>query len=248
MPILTIISGLVLYLAAVVMIVGLAHKIRQYASTPAPLKIPTTPAPLTKAGVAWRLTKEVMLFESLFKASKWTWIVGWLFHAGLTVVLIGHLRYFVQPAWAWISVVQTAGKYAAFAMLAGLTGLWIRRLFVDRVRYISSPSDHLMLVLLIAIGMTGVLMRTVAPVDIVAVKKFVLGLMYFDWQPMPSDPVLVIHLSLVAILMLVFPFSKLLHVPGLFFSPTRNQTDNPREVRHINSWAKSAVSKERPDG
>ena len=30
-----------------------------------------------------------------------------------------------------------------------------------------------------------------------------------------------------------FPFSKLLHAPGVFFSPTRNQIDNPREVRYV---------------
>jgi len=36
--------------------------------------------------------------------------------------------------------------------------------------------------------------------------------------------------------MLVFPISKLLHAPGLFFSPTRVQIDNPREVRHVSGW------------
>ena len=38
------------------------------------------------------------------------------------------------------------------------------------------------------------------------------------------------HLRLVATLMIIFPISKLLHAPGLFFSPTRNQVDNPRET------------------
>ncbi|MGI9568897.1 MAG: respiratory nitrate reductase subunit gamma, partial [Desulfobulbia bacterium] len=48
---------------------------------------------------------------------------------------------------------------------------------------------------------------------------------------------LLIHLGLVALLMLVFPISKLLHVPGLFFSPTRTQVDNPREKRRLAGWA-----------
>ena len=61
--------------------------------------------------------------------------------------------------------------------------------------------------------------------------------MYFDWQPMPADPVLMIHLGLVIVLMIVFPLSKLLHAPGVFFSPTRNQVDNPREKRHVAPWA-----------
>jgi len=85
-------------------------------------------------------------------------------------------------------------------------------------------------------------MRFVAHTDIVAVKAFILGLMRFDWQPLPSDPVLLLHLFLVAALMAIFPLSKLLHVPGLFFSPTLNQVDNPREARHVTSWA-SALTK-----
>jgi len=77
------------------------------------------------------------------------------------------------------------------------------------------------------------MMKYVAPTDIVTLKMFVLGLMYFDWQPLPADPVLLIHLGLVLVLLLIFPFSKLLHAPGVFFSPGRNQVDNPREKRYV---------------
>jgi hypothetical protein len=48
----------------------------------------------------------------------------------------------------------------------------------------------------------------------------------------------------VAILMIIFPISKLLHAPGVFFSPTRNQMDNSRERRHIASWAKELEAKQ----
>jgi len=132
---------------------------------------------------------------------------------------------------------QPFGKYAGFAMVFGLAGLWARRLLVERVRYISQPSDHLMLALLLAIGISGLAMTYVARTDIVAVKAFMLGLIYVDWRPLPADPVLLIHLGLVAVLMIVFPFSKLLHAPGLFFSPTRVQPDDPRERRHLARWA-----------
>jgi hypothetical protein len=73
--------------------------------------------------------------------------------------------------------------------------------------------------------------------DIVALKAFFLGLMRFDWQPLPADPVLLLHLTLVGLLMIIFPISKLLHVPGVFFSPTRNQVDDARERRHVAPWA-----------
>jgi nitrate reductase gamma subunit len=237
MSILTVLYALLFYVATAVLVLGVARKIRLYAKTPAPLKIPTTPAPTTAAGVRWRMTREVVLFESLFKSSKWTWIFGWLFHFALLLVTLRHLRYFQDPVWLPVVLVQPFGTYAGFVMVLALGGLWARRWLVDRVRYISTPSDHLMLVLLLAIGLTGLAMRFVAHTDIIALKAFVLGLMRFNWQPLPADPVLLVHLALVALLMIIFPISKLLHAPGLFFSPTRNQADNAREVRHISAWA-----------
>ena len=237
MSFLTIVFALLFYIATVILVGGIAYKVYIYARTPAPLKIPTTPAPVTRGGVAVRMLKEITIFESLFKSNKWIWLFGWLFHAALLLVLLRHLRYFTEPVWWWVELIQPFGKYAAFAMLAGLFGLWARRLLVDRVRYISAPSDHLMLLLLIAIGISGVMMTFVAHTDIVALKAFFLGLLRFNWQPFPSDIFLIIHLTLVAVLMIVFPFSKLLHAPGVFFSPTRNQADNPRERRHVAPWA-----------
>ena len=226
------------YFATLVLLAGLANKILQYARTPAPLKIPTTPAPVTQSGVIFRLVREVVLFESLFKGNKWTWIFGWIFHFGLFLVTLRHLRYFIDPVWLPIQLIQPFGIYGGMAMVVGLAGLWSRRFLVDRVRYITGPSDHLILALLIGIGLTGLGMSFVVHVDVISVKQFFLGLMRFHVQPLPADPLLLLHLLLVVILMIVFPFSKLLHAPGLFFSPTRNQVDNPREQRHLAPWAK----------
>lgn len=233
---LSVIVALLFYIATLLLIAGVARKIVIYARTPAPLKIPTTPAPLTKKGVAWRLTKEVLVFRSLFNANKWIWLFGWVFHVALLLVLLRHLRYVTEPVWTWVILIQPFGKYAAFAMVIGLFGLWARRFLVDRIRYISSPSDHLMLMLLIAIGLSGLAMKYVAHTDIVAVKTYMLGLLYFDIQPLPTNPYLIIHLTLVIILMIIFPISKLIHAPGLFFSPTRNQVDDARDVRHVAGW------------
>jgi nitrate reductase gamma subunit len=225
------------YAATIILVVGVVLRIKKYAQTPAPLLIPTMPAPRTQSGVAMRMFREVAFFESLFRSNKWTWIFGYLFHFGLLLVLLRHLRYFTEPVWFWVNWVQPFGKYAAFAMVAGLFGLWARRFLVDRVRYISTPSDHLILALLVGIGMSGLGMGYFAHTDIVSVKAFFLGLMRFSPQPLPSDPLLLVHLGLVATLMIIFPISKLMHAPGVFFSPTRNQTDSSRERRHIAPWA-----------
>lgn len=232
----------VLTIAVITFVLGVGRKIYQYAATPAPLKIPTTPAPTTRAGVVWRMFCEVVFFDSLFKASKFTWIFGWLFHAGLFVALLCHLRYFTDPVWWWVALIAPLSQYAGLAMVVGLIGLLGRRLLVDRVRAISAPSDYLMLLLILLIAGSGLLMRFGWHTDIVAAKQFAVGLLSFDLVALQGNTVLVLHLLLVAVLLVIFPFSKLLHAPGIFFSPSRNQVDNPRERRHTSGHAKSSGS------
>jgi len=229
--------ALLLTVAFSVMVLGLVFKIIQYTMVPAPLKIPITPAPITKGGVVLRLAKEAILFAALFRSNKWTWLFGWMFHMSLFIVIINHLRFFIKDVPLPLVLLQNVGEYAAFTMFLGLAGLLVRRLYVARVKYISSPSDYLWLVLLMFIALSGIIMRFISHTDIVAVKEFSLGMMALNWQALPLDFPLMMHLLLVAVLMFLFPFSKLLHIPGLFFAPTRNQADNPREKRHISSWA-----------
>ena len=226
------------YAATAVLVGGVAWRVIEYVRAPAPLPIPTTPAPMTRAGAAGRVAREVVLFESLYRSNKWIWLFGWMFHVALALVLLRHLRYFTEPVWGWVAFAQPFGMYAGFALVAGLAGLWARRFLVERIRYISTWSDHLMLALLLGIGLSGLAMKFVAHTDIVGLKEFMLGLLAFDWQPLPADPVLLVHLTLVLALMVVFPASKLLHAPGVFFSPSRNQPDDSRERRHLAAWAR----------
>jgi nitrate reductase gamma subunit len=95
--------------------------------------------------------------------------------------------------------------------------------------------------LIIAIAGSGLMMKWF-PSDILAIKLFFTGLLTFNFSELPSDIVLLVHLSLVIALMIIFPYSKLLHAPGLFFSPTRNQVDNARSKRHVAGWAKKMES------
>ena len=227
------------YLASAIFVIGIVYKIQSYASSPAPLKIPTMPAPMTKSGVAMRMFREVAFFESLFRSNKWTWIFGWAFHMSLVLIFFRHLRYFMDPLPFWVVWAQPFGQYAAFLMLFGLAGLFGRRIFVERVRYISSPSDYLMLVLLFVIGGSGAIMSftMIGHTDIVAVKYYIQNLLGFSIVDIPSDFFLLVHLILVIFLMAIFPISKLLHAPGFFFSPTRNQVDDSRSKRHLAPWA-----------
>ena len=241
MSVVTVLYSLLFYVATAIFLVGVVRRVVLYARAPAPLRIATMPAPLTKGGVFLRMFREVIFFESLFKSTKWTWLFGWTFHACLAMVLFRHLRYFQQPVWEVVTFIQPFGKYAAFGMILGLVGLMVRRIYVDRVRYISAPSDYAMIILLLAIALSGATMTFLMHTDIIQLKFFFLGLIHFSVHPLPEDPILLIHLALVAILFIVFPISKLLHVPGVFFSPTRNQVDDARDRRHVASWTQQSA-------
>lgn len=225
------VMAIALYAAAAVAAVGLALRVIRYLRTPMPWRIPTMPAPTTRTGACLRVLREVVLFESLFKASPATWLPGWIFHAALLVVLLAHLRFFLDPPPAPVIFVLSWLRPASLALIAALVVLALRRVCIDRVRYISAPSDHLMLLLLLCIAGSGLLMGTVWPVDLYAIREFSLGLTRPSLPPLPGDPVLVMHLGLAALLLLVFPFSKLLHVPGVLLTPTRQQRDRARLPR-----------------
>ena len=238
MTTLSLIFTLFFYISVIFFLIGMGRKIYQFYITPAPLKIPIAPTPLTRRGVIFKLTREVILFESLFKSNKWIWLFGFLFHFGLLLVLIRHLRYFWIDDVPSLLFLTQPFKYAAFAMIIGLAGLLIRRITVARIRYISAPSDYLMLIFLMVIGVSGSIMTfTDNHTDIMMVKAFASGLIIFDWSNMPEQANFIVHFLLALILLIIFPISKLLHVPGIFFSPTRNQVDDARKKRHISPWA-----------
>nr|CRH07674.1 Hdr-like menaquinol oxidoreductase subunit DsrM/HmeC [Candidatus Magnetococcus massalia] len=227
------------YLALLVFVGGIIYRIALYARTPAPLKIPTTPAPVTKQGVAWRLFTEVAFFNSLFKGDKWTWLGGYAFHLALALVTIRHLRYFFPELPDFFAHLQIFGMVAGLVMVGALGFLFLRRLMVDRFRHISSKADYLILILLIAIGISGLLMTFVMHPDVVEIKAMTVAWVSFDFGGFvtPSDMLFLLHFVMVLGLMIIFPFSKLTHAIGIFFSPTRNQPDNPREAKHVNPWA-----------
>jgi len=236
MTLTSIIFTLFCYLSLLIFIIGLSYKIVQYWRTPAPLKIPINPAPIDASGVFIRMIRETLLFESLFKSSKWTWFFGWIFHFALVLLFLRHLVYFWPGEMPVLLMKTEPFKYAAFPLIIGLLGLLGRRLFLDRVRYISAPSDYLMLVLLLVIGGSGMLMTFAHNhPNMLLVKNFAAGLITLNWSELPGDFLFLAHIFLVFILIAIFPISKLLHAPGVFFSPTLNQVDDARKRRHISS-------------
>jgi nitrate reductase gamma subunit len=220
-----------LYLSFAVFLLGMAWRISTWLRVPVPLKIPLTPGPTTGAGVAKRLAGEVVLFRSLLRADKPLWVAAWLFHLALVLLALGHFTGLVLAI-----EVPFAGSAVGILAMLPLLYLLVRRLLVERLRYISVFGDYFALALLLLVIVTGNQMRFLGGLDIVKAREFVAGLLAFHPVPPPSNVAFVAHLLVVCVLLAYIPFSKLMHLGGLFFSPTLNQTNDPRQRRHVNPW------------
>jgi nitrate reductase gamma subunit len=267
------------YLAMALFLGGFCYRIIHWAKSPVPFKIPTTcgqgfslpwikqdklEAPVNTAQVVARMFLEIFLFRSLwrntkatvydgpkltYESSKWLWLFGILFHYSFLVIVIRHMRLFLDPVpWpvAFMEIGDSLLQIGAPTMyttdvtlVLGLLFLFGRRLMNPQVRYISLANDYFPLFLILGIAFTGILMRFFVrtDVDINAIKQLAVGLVTFH-------PVIVtkisslfyVHLFLVCVLLAYFPFSKLMHMGGVFLSPTRNLANDSRMKRHINPW------------
>lgn len=222
--------------------------------------------PSSTIQVIGRMALEVFLFRSLFRnlrtemhngkivygSAKWLWLAGLAFHWSFFIILLRHIRLFAQPAPFFLHLLENIDGFlqigvprllmSGIVLLVAVTYLLLRRFFISEVRYISLPSDYFPLFLIIGIASSGILMRYFFKVPVVDVKIFTMGLISLDFDPKILDilkgigVIFYIHLFLISILFLYFPFSKLVHMGGVFLSPTRNLSNNSRMKRHINPW------------
>jgi nitrate reductase gamma subunit len=213
-------------------------------------------------GVLGRMALEVLFFRSLFRNTKakltedqtlaysrdkWLWAGAVGFHWSFLIVLLRHFRFFAEPVPSFVLGLQSLDGFfkigvpilyfTGLILLASVTYLFLRRVVIPQLSYISLIADYFPLFLIMAIAISGILMRHFYKADIVAVKELTMGLISFQ----PAVPegigfIVFTHLFFVSALFAYFPFSKLMHLGGVFMSPTRNLANNSRRVRHVNPW------------
>jgi nitrate reductase gamma subunit len=268
---------LIPYGAVLLFVVGFIYRVLKWASSPVPFHIPTVSgqqkslpwikadnlnSPYTAGGVVKRLALEILLFRSLlknekveleapqrilFRTSTLLWLGAMAFHWSFLVILLRHLRFFLEPVPSAVVVLQRVDSIfqnllpilyiSDLIILIALTYLFIRRVIYPQVRYISLPADYFILLAIAGIAVSGVLMRLIYKVDLVQVKEWVMAMLRFS--PLPPkgvNLVFYIHLFFVSLLIATFPLSKLMHMPGIFLSPTKNLRNTSRNDRHINPW------------
>jgi nitrate reductase gamma subunit len=218
--------------------------------------------PFTSIGVIIRMALEVLVFRSLFRntkmelrdgpqlaygSTKWLWMAGLAFHWTFLIILTRHLRLFFEPVPFFVEILETLDGFfqvgapvlyiTDLIFLGAVTFLFLRRVVIPQVRYISLASDFFPLFLIGAIGGTGVLMRYFLKTDVVGIKELMMSLITFSPViPAGIGTIFYIHLFLVSALFAYFPMSKLMHMAGVFLSPTRNLANNNRAVMHVNPW------------
>lgn len=219
-------------------------------------------SPHSKAGVLGRMLLEILFFRSLFRntkseltegpkiiygESKWLWLGSLAFHWSLLIILLRHFRYFMEPSPIFVPAIQSMDGlfqvglpviyFTDIIIVSALTYLFFRRILIPQVRYISLAADYFPLFVLLAVVISGILMRYFIKVDITSVKEMILSIVGFHPAiPEGIGSIFFVHLFLVCSLLIYFPFSKLLHMGGIFLSPTRNLSNNSRAKRHINPW------------
>ena len=218
--------------------------------------------PSTTLGVIGRMALEVFCFRSLFRnvktelrdgaklaygSDKWLWLAGLAFHWSFLIILVRHFRFFSFNVPYLIQVIEKLDSFMQIgvpllymsdvALLIAVTYLFIRRVTIPQVSYISLAADYFPLFLILGIACTGVMMRYFTKVALVSVKELAIGLVSFNpVVPEGIGVIFYIHFFLISVLFAYFPFSKLVHMPGVFLSPTRNMINNSRMVRHVNPW------------
>jgi nitrate reductase gamma subunit len=184
------------------------------------------------------------------------WVGALAFHYAFLTVVFRHLRFFIEPVPFLVQIVENVDSFfrlevtyptfqfslpdvylSGLVLFAAVIYLFLRRVFIPHLKYISLASDYFPLFLIFGIAFSGILMRYFLKINVSAAKELAMGLVTFrPTIPEGIGSIFYIHLFFVSVLLAYFPFSKLMHLGGVFLSPSRNLTTDTRARRHVNPW------------
>ena len=145
-------------------------------------------------------------------------IVTFLFHICLILVpifLLAHIAMFAF-AWGfkWGALSQVAGTYMTIIVILASLFFLLRRLMMPEIRFVTDPSDYLLLAIAAAPFITGLAANQ----------------QWFDYQT-----TVIIHMITGSVMLMAVPFTRLSHM--LFFPFTRAYMGSEfGAVRHARDW------------
>jgi nitrate reductase gamma subunit len=218
------------YIAVIVLIGGVAYQVYRWRqSSPVPVHLSLFPRPESRLGRLGDAIVDMFTLRGLFRVNTLLWAGGFIMHVGLLLLIVGHIRVVTDFYFLWDLLGWGEEELHTFSLWAGLTAGFLfmvpllyllPRRFAGSVKFLSTPEDYFVLVLLAAIAITGMHMRMVLEVDQHAMREFMQGLYKFSWKPVPESAGVSFlwHFALVQLLMIYFPFGKLLHTIGSVFN------------------------------
>ena len=168
-----------------------------------------------------RVAGDIVLFGKTFTMSKSLWAMAALFHLGLLLVWLGHIRTVTEIGflWSWLNlegqgiddVAVVMGMTAGGLILCGVILLLARRLG-RKMRLLSIFEDYFVLYILMAIILSGLAMRLWMPVHVDEIQHYAQGVLIFQPAVEIQNALFLWHLFLAEVLIMYLPFSKLIHL------------------------------------
>lgn len=216
------------YIAFTVFVVGVLYRIAVWWSRPSPVPIPVFPGQRSVGSAILRVLGDVIFFRTLlqFNGNRILWLGAWLFHISFGLILLRHLRYFLgeEAVPGWVASLQSIGIAAALIISVPLLYLLVRRLAHEDIKFISTPADYFVLLLILSVVLSGLYAKyfsTPFVVDVKYVMRSLMALKPVDLSTVTLNTAFLVHFFLVQVLVMYIPFSKVMHLGGIFFSPTR---------------------------
>ncbi len=147
---------------------------------------------------------DVVLLGRVFIVNPALWIGEWVFHASFLLVVLRHLRFFLDPVPDWVWWLQTPGLIAGYVLPFALLYILVIRLLTKLEKY-AAPANLFLLGLVLAISSIGVVMNTLFTPDLVDVKLFIFGIVHFAPAAAPGSVLFLLHFCLVLVLLLFLP-------------------------------------------
>ena len=168
-------------------------------------------------GMEWKRTiMGFVFFTGLWKRDRVLWLGSWCLHLGLLLLVVAQVRVALPPEWDPICL-NIALVGSGLMAVSGVY-LLLRRVVVQRVREITDFRDYLAEFILLCFSATAFLMLLEGGVTSETLRRYVTALLTGRTIVLDVQRMFVWHLLAAHLLLIVIPFSHLLHLGGVFFS------------------------------
>ena len=207
-----IIGNVLPYVAVAVLVLGIAGRALRWQTMPSHLPWRFYPMPKNLAEQAQFMAAEIFTFRAVLHENKVLWVGAWFFHVSMALVVLWGLLLLVGLP---IAVLGVLGF-----LLMGITAVYLiaYRLLVPTSRALTTPVEIINLSFFLLVALLTTAIYLFQPIPLEALRAYLLGLCTFGSPELPQSSLFPLLLLLVEVLMVYFPFSRMLHMVNKYFA------------------------------